>query len=82
MRLVSKKELSEEEYEVPKETPFPVPGAAQGVIIPVMLDEGSPTIVDKEDFQFSYVCKHCGRQWSEIRSKEIEMRAPEGYKGD
>ena len=80
--MVGKKEVGAEEFEVPTGTTFPLPEAAPGVLAPVLLQEGGPIIVDREDFQYSYLCKHCGHRWSEFRSKESETKAPEGYKGD
>jgi DNA-directed RNA polymerase subunit RPC12/RpoP len=32
--------------------------------------EGPPVIVDVEEFQYAYRCKHCGHEWSEKRIKE------------
>jgi DNA-directed RNA polymerase subunit RPC12/RpoP len=28
-----------------------------------------PTIVDNKEFQYSYRCKHCGHEWSEIHNR-------------
>jgi len=27
----------------------------------------SPTVVSLEEFEYSYRCKHCGHEWTEIR---------------
>jgi len=32
---------------------------------PLAVEEGRPIIVDIEEFQYSYKCKHCGHEWSE-----------------
>jgi len=32
--------------------------------------KGPPTIVDVEEFQYNYKCKHCGHEWSEKRIEE------------
>jgi hypothetical protein len=39
---------------------------------PVLLAAGGggPIIVDVEEFQYSYKCKHCGHEWSEKHVKE------------
>ncbi len=35
-----------------------------------LVQEGRPMIVDVEDFQYTYKCKHCGHEWSEKHVKE------------
>ena len=37
--------------------------------VPVLLAQrnSGPIIVDVEEFQYSYKCKHCGHEWSETR---------------
>jgi DNA-directed RNA polymerase subunit M/transcription elongation factor TFIIS len=30
-----------------------------------MVYEGEPIIIDIEEFQYNYKCKHCGHEWSE-----------------
>ena len=30
-----------------------------------VLQEGKPTVIDTEQFQYTYKCKHCGHEWSE-----------------
>ena len=39
---------------------------------PVLLVQESsrPIVVDVEEFQYSYKCKHCGHEWSEKHVKE------------
>ena len=34
------------------------------------LQEGPPIIVDIEEFQYVYKCKHCGHEWSEKHTEE------------
>ena len=31
----------------------------------VTVYEGKPIVVDVEQFQYSYKCKHCGHEWTE-----------------
>jgi len=59
-------------------------GAVFGAAVPVVtvVQEGMPSIVEVEDFQYSYKCKHCGHQWSEVREKVRKADEPEGYTGD
>ena len=42
----------------------------------------APIIVDVEDFDYSYKCKHCGHQWDEIIEKDETYRDSKGYTGD
>ena len=42
---------------------------------PVNLQEGQPVIVDVEDFQYTYKCKHCGHEWSEKHEEEREFKS-------
>jgi DNA-directed RNA polymerase subunit RPC12/RpoP len=30
-----------------------------------MVYEGEPIIIDIEEFQYNYKCKHCGHEWTE-----------------
>ena len=46
------------------------------------MSEDRPTIVDIEEFRYTYKCKHCGHEWSEIRDTERGYDAPKGYTGD
>jgi DNA-directed RNA polymerase subunit RPC12/RpoP len=78
VRLVSKKlidaeaSLEREEFAaaVPVNPPMPL----------LLKDEAN--IVDIEEFEYTYKCKHCGHQWSEIRDEEHIATKPEGYTGD
>jgi DNA-directed RNA polymerase subunit RPC12/RpoP len=33
--------------------------------------EGAPIIVQVEEFQYAYRCKHCGHEWSEEHTEEL-----------
>ena|SRR2546425_8376022 len=33
----------------------------------IILTEGEPVIIDIEELQYNYKCKHCGHEWSEKR---------------
>ena len=37
-----------------------------------VVQEGKPIIIDVEDFQYTYKCKHCGHEWSEKRIEKHE----------
>jgi len=32
-----------------------------------VVQEGDPTVIDIEEFQYTYKCKHCGHEWAEKR---------------
>ncbi len=93
IRLVKKEEVDSEELE----ENLPRPGLANPIIeramvtnpvtpvltgSPIKLSEGEPSIVDIEDFRYTYRCKHCGHEWSEVHTTEDSFKAPEGYTGD
>ncbi|OLD12148.1 MAG: hypothetical protein AUI93_03010 [Crenarchaeota archaeon 13_1_40CM_3_52_10] len=44
-------------------------GAGQGPYLParITLYEGEPIIIDVEEVQYDFKCKHCGHEWSEKR---------------
>ena len=47
-------------------------------VLPVSVEEGRPILIDVEDFQYKYKCKHCGHEWSEEhieRHREGQTRA-------
>jgi transcription elongation factor Elf1 len=46
-----------------------------------LLDQGVPAVVDEQEFQYEYECKHCGHRWAEIRATETGLRTV-GYSGD
>ncbi|HVH14686.1 MAG TPA: hypothetical protein VNA15_03070 [Candidatus Angelobacter sp.] len=54
----------------------PIPGDPGGLSLsrgsPILLVQESsrPIVVDIEEFQYSYKCKHCGHEWSEKHVKE------------
>ena len=49
---------------------------------PVLMTDDGPVVVDIEEFQYTYRCKHCGHEWTEAHETEREFHAPEGYTGD
>jgi hypothetical protein len=79
IRLVGKKmvgsEASLEKEEVFAAAPLNPP-------VPLVLKEGETALVDVEEFEYTYRCKHCGHLWSEIREQEHMAQNPEGYTGD
>jgi DNA-directed RNA polymerase subunit RPC12/RpoP len=49
---------------------------------PTLLSNEVPSIVDIEDFQYTYKCKHCGHEWSEVHETKSSFDVPKGYTGD
>lgn len=49
---------------------------------PTLLSNEVPSIVDIEDFQYTYRCKHCGHEWSEVHETKSSVDIPDGYTGD
>ena len=45
-------------------------------------EESKPAIVEEKDFNYTYKCKHCGHQWTEIHEETHTEPAPEGYTDD
>jgi hypothetical protein len=43
---------------------------APGSPLLLVQETGRPTVVDVEEFQYTYKCKHCGHEWSEKHLKE------------
>jgi hypothetical protein len=83
IRLVSKKPIGAAEEFVGEVGPSPpIAVSAAPIRPPTDLTEGGPVMVDVEEFRYTYRCKHCGHEWSEVREKVNEMSAPEGYTGD
>jgi hypothetical protein len=46
------------------------------------VEEDVPSVVDVEEFRYTYRCKHSGHRWSEVREKVLNFDRPEGYTGD
>lgn len=88
IRLVKKERVASEELDEKLERPEdPIVVRGMTPIIPTgpaptILSNDVPSIVDIEDFQYTYKCKHCAHEWSEVHEKEQTYRAPEGYTGD
>ncbi len=83
IQLVSKKEVDSESLsETEPEGHLSAPSLYARPAMPVTLTEDAPVIVDIDEFQYTYKCKHCGHEWSEIQKTERKYDAPEGYTGD
>jgi transcription elongation factor Elf1 len=72
IRLVSKKLVEEEkDFVDPSST-----------VLPTVLTDGMPAIVDTKEFQYAYRCKHCGHEWSEFHVKHHTQLKPDRFIGD
>ncbi|HEX4920113.1 MAG TPA: hypothetical protein VFV92_05170 [Candidatus Bathyarchaeia archaeon] len=41
-----------------------------GLHVPVTVHDERPVILDIEEFQYHYKCKHCGHEWTEHHHEE------------
>ena len=39
-------------------------------------------VVEEDEYQYSYKCKLCGHEWSEVHVTESKGNEPMGYTGD
>jgi len=79
IKLESKKKLDEHREAISRTTIADLRIAHAGesgspVMLPVMVQEGRPIILDIEDFQYTYKCEHCGHEWSEKHVEEHRER--------
>jgi len=44
----------------------------------VLLEEKVRVTIERKNFQYVYMCKHCGHQWIEKRSEESPPKVEEG----
>ncbi|HUH99458.1 MAG TPA: hypothetical protein VLY65_00300 [Nitrososphaerales archaeon] len=83
IRLVGKKEVDEEDMIEDEKRPSMLgPFVSVATPVPALLQKDVPLMVNVKDFQYTYQCKHCGHQWSEIRKKDETIDTPDGYTGD
>lgn len=71
IRLTSKKLVKEETVRtnVREITGVPTYGL-YGTQMVTAVSEEKPVIVDVEEFQYAYECKHCGHKWFELKEEE------------
>jgi DNA-directed RNA polymerase subunit RPC12/RpoP len=76
IKLETKKLVTEHRESMPRSAPRAVVvrsgsmgsgGSLTPSFTPIAVEEGKPIIVDIEEFQYAYKCKHCGHEWSETR---------------
>ena len=66
IRLVNKELLDEKKHteELKRAT-----GVYRGGSSLTVVETGVPITIDLKEFQYSYKCKHCGHEWSEMHTK-------------
>jgi transcription elongation factor Elf1 len=82
IRLESKKPVDSESLTETESEGHVSAAGLMGRAAPIMVNEDAPVIVDIDEFQYTYKCKHCGHEWSEIHKTERQYDAPSGYTGD
>jgi predicted RNA-binding Zn-ribbon protein involved in translation (DUF1610 family) len=74
IKLESKKLATSHQELMPRWEPIVMGSGSRGYgamsVTPIDVQEGKPIIVDVEDFQYAYKCKHCGHEWSERRTED------------
>ena len=45
-------------------------GGADWQGIPILVHDERPVVLDIEEFQYAYKCKHCGHHWQEKHLEE------------
>jgi hypothetical protein len=83
IRVVRKEPEKNGSYE--SEMPRLVADAAEGgPLTPLVLSQeaNKPVIVEEKKLGYTYVCKHCGHQWTEIHEEVHVEPSPEEYTGD
>ena len=87
IRLVRKEEVASQAMEeampdVGVKAPVIAAAASERIGGRLVLQDDAPSIVDVDEFQYTYRCRHCGHEWSEVRTQERVAKAPKGYTGD
>ena len=52
----------------------PATATGAGSAPPLLVGGETPITVDVDSFQYTYKCKHCGHEWSEVRQEERSER--------
>ncbi|MCL4517657.1 MAG: hypothetical protein M1587_00495 [Thaumarchaeota archaeon] len=78
IRLAGKKLVKEEAIKTTEQELSGVPTyGLYGVQQVTTVSEERPVVVDVEEFQYAYECKHCGHKWCELREEEKTERIKE-----
>jgi hypothetical protein len=86
IRVVGKKLIDSKSIKETEKRLIPIGGSVPGGIyarqMVTMVQEDVPTIVEVDDFQYNYKCKHCGHEWSEVHETVHKVEGADGYPGD
>ena len=84
IRLVGKEQVDEREHVDERSRLGSLPSmTVRGANLrPIVVQESSPVTVDVEAFQYTYKCRHCGHEWSEVHEKSEAGANPAAYTGD
>jgi hypothetical protein len=73
IRLVGKRPVGTREETYEKRVSVPLGGLGYSGVSarpPLIVQEDVPTTVGITDFNYTYKCRHCGHEWTELRSEE------------
>ena len=70
IKLVDKKMVHLDRESMPGYEGRFSPSQFQGSSVLLFQESARPIVVDVEEFQYSYKCKHCGHEWFEKRVEE------------
>jgi hypothetical protein len=57
-------------------------GGSRGGRTEAEASSSTQLIVEEDECQYSYKCKHCGHEWSEVHMIESKGTKPRNYTGD
>ena len=73
IRIVGKEVVKVDEEREQMERPIVPPVnqiSGMPAPVPLVLEEGAPTMVEIDEYRYHYRCKHCGHEWTEKQVKE------------
>jgi DNA-directed RNA polymerase subunit RPC12/RpoP len=72
IKLVSKDKVKVGETETRRSAEVVPPNQLSGFTapVPVLLEEGTPMMVEIDEYRYHYKCKHCGHEWTEVHDEE------------
>ena len=76
IKLEKKTRISEDREKIPRASygPTAVVAPEMGVRYSILVHDERPIILDIDEFQYTYKCKHCGHEWTEHHQEEHRER--------
>ena len=74
IKLEEKKLVGTDRESTPRMRQMTTEGAADWERIPILVHDERPVMIDIEEFQYAYKCKHCGHEWREKHLVEHRER--------